>query len=141
MTYSFSGIDFMDKTFASWSFDRNGLPHLIGTRCRRCSHFHFPPIQTCRVCLSDETETVNFGREGTLYSFAIVHVSALGFEAPYAIGYVDLEHGIRLYTLLTGREKQQFETGIKMELSIKKIKADEKGNDVIGYTYSPITEG
>ena len=140
ITSTIIGIILMNETLESWSFDPNGFPHLIGTKCRKCDHFHFPPAQTCRVCLADETEAVDFGREGTLYSYSIVHVASLGFEAPYAIGYVDLDHRIRLYTLLTKRENQEFRTGMKMELSISKIKTDEKGNDVTGYIYRPKTE-
>ena len=127
----------MDNAFGNWSLDEKGLPYLIGTQCGRCKEFHFPPSQTCRTCLSDETEAVHFGRKGVLYSFSIIHVPSLGFESPYAIGYVDLNYGTRLYTLLSEWENQKLENGMEMELAINRIKKDENGHDVTGYTYRP----
>ena len=120
-----------------WSYDENGKPCLIGNRCQECHEFHFPPVTNCKRCLGQKFEYIPFGRKGRLYTYSIIEVSSLGFEAPYAIGYIDLGFGIRLYSMITDWKAGELENGISMELVITKIRKDSEGNDVKGYAYRP----
>ncbi len=130
----------MQNAFPHWSKNGESGPYLIGTQCRECDLFHFPPSGIWRDCLNEEVEIVHFGKVGTLYSFSTIHVSSLGFEAPYAIGYVDLDHGIRLYSLIVDWQGTELKDGMEMELVIGIIRKDERGNDVEGYAFRPLKQ-
>lgn len=126
------------EALAAWSVDKMGKPYLIGRKCQGCEKFHFPPVDNCSECLSDRLKSVQFGRKGRLYTYSIIEVSSLGFEAPYAIGYIDLDQGIRLYSMITEWKAEELKNGRSMELVITKIRKDAEGNDVKGYAYRPI---
>ena len=130
----------MQNAFPHWSRNGESGPYLIGTQCRECDLFHFPPSGICRNCLNDDMEIVHFGKVGTLYSFSVIHVSSMGFQAPYVIGYVDLDHGIRMYSLIIDWQGMDLKNGAKMELVISVIKRDENGNDVEGYAFRPVKQ-
>ena len=74
------------------------------TRCGACGRLSFPPKPLCRGCWSESVEWVELEPRGTLYTFTRVHVvpGAFRAEAPYAIGVVDLDKGVRLLCRLFG---------------------------------------
>ena len=78
-------------------------------------------------------------RIGWLYTYYVSMVAPLGFQAPFAAGYIDLPEGVRVYAPLTGFELTgaNLPLGTKMELVIGKIYEDEHGADVIGYKFRP----
>ncbi len=129
--------ELLDQKPAVWTADPGKAPCLIGTRCKRCRHFHFPPINRCTQCLSIELENVPFGRSGTLYSYSVIQISSLGFKAPYAVGYIDLDEGVRLLAPIVEWQDAGLSSGKKMELVVGKVKQDADGNDVEGYMYRP----
>ena len=51
-----------------------GAGVLMGQRCRRCQVCVFGPAVFCQACSSDDLESVQLGRQGTLYSFTVVRV-------------------------------------------------------------------
>jgi len=74
------------------------------TRCGDCSAFSFPPRNLCRACWSRTVHWVDLAPRGRLYSFTRVHVvpGAFAADAPYAIGIVDLDDGVRLMCRMLG---------------------------------------
>ena len=125
-----------EKLFGLSAGEEN-FPYLIGKRCKGCGEFLFPPLSICKKCLSDQLHEVHFGREGKLYSYSIVRFAPQGFKGPYAIGYIDLEGGLRLFSMICDWEESELVTGKDMELVITNIRSDEKGDAVLGYAYRP----
>lgn len=118
-------------------------PYLIGSKCRRCGYTCFPIKQVCVRCLRDDCmEEVQFGPNGFLDSFAVIHIAPPGFSAPYIQGYVKLENGPKIFTLISGCEPNDdaLKLGQRMELVIEKIREDENGNNVIGWRFKPEKE-
>ena len=76
-----------------------GVWALVGTCCQNCGDLVFPPVAGCLECGSEKCEPVPVANEGILYAFTTIHVSA-SRPTPYAIGYVDLDDGIRVLTPL-----------------------------------------
>ena len=70
-------------------------PVLSGVRCRACEHPVAVRVPRCPRC-SGETESASFGPDGVLWSTTTFYVSSGEREAPYTLGYVDLDHGPRL---------------------------------------------
>ncbi len=77
---------------------------LLGTRCDACGTTSFPPRNLCRGCWARSVRWVDLAATGSLYSYTRVHVAPGAFrgEAPYAIGLVDLDDGVRLMCRLVG---------------------------------------
>ena len=77
---------------------------LTTTRCAECGGLGFPPRNLCRACWSRSLDWVTLAPGGRLYSFTRVHVAPGAFraDAPYAIGMVDLDDGVRLMCRLVG---------------------------------------
>ncbi len=110
---------------------------LLGSKCESCGAHFFPVREACSGCLHDELETVRFSTTGTLYTFSVVRQSTPEFEVPYALGYLDLPEGVRVMAQLTGREPEDYEIGMEMELVVEPFGVDEDGNEMAGYRFRP----
>jgi hypothetical protein len=78
---------------------------LTTTRCRSCGHLTFPPKVLCPGCWGRDLEWVDLRGRGRLASFTEVCVAPSYFqaEAPYVLGLVDLEEGVRVLTRIQAR--------------------------------------
>ena len=130
------------KSFRPVEFELtgDGDGFLLGSRCGNCSAHFYPVRQACSGCLHTEMETVRFSTTGTLYTYSVVRQSTPDFEVPYALGYVDLLEGVRVMAQLTGREPEDYEIGMEMELVVEPFGVDEDGNEMAGFRFQP-TEG
>lgn len=126
-----------EKNF-SWPLEENQVPYLIGNRCPLCGNFHFPKALACTKCLSEKLEEIHFGRNGKLYSSSIIQISSMGITAPYAIGYIDVDEGQRLFAMIINWKKDDLKSGRNMELTITKIREDASCGRVIGFAYRPV---
>jgi len=79
-------------------WDALGKGQFLTTRCKNCQAQTFPPKVTCPHCWSSDLDWVEPGISGKLYSWTRVHAAPAVFVdiAPYALGIVDLDCGIRL---------------------------------------------
>ena len=77
---------------------------LRSTRCDDCALLGFPPRNLCRACWSRRVSWTDLASGGVLYSYTRVHVAPTAFraDAPYAIGLVDLDDGVRLMCRMVG---------------------------------------
>lgn len=104
--------------FAEGIFRADGaLTELVGSRCPTCGARHFPARAHCPDDMA-ETETVNLGGSGTLYSATVVRTKPpFGLPAPYAVGYVDLDdHPLRIFMLLDPVHAEDFRIGMALDL-------------------------
>jgi len=113
-------------------------PHLIGSKCKFCGEYFFPKRVICPNCLKDETpEEVILSNKGKLYTYCIVKAAPLGFSAPYAVGYVDLPEGLRIFSPIAEGDRGKLKLGLELELIVDKIREDETGQAVYGYKFKP----
>ena len=61
--------------------------------------------------------------KGTLYSFTDIHVAPPGFEdlAPYMIGVIELDEGVRMMTPLLGITMDDAQLGMRMKVCWQKL--------------------
>ena len=61
--------------------------------------------------------------KGTLYSFTDIHVAPPGFEdlAPYMIGVIELDEGVRMMTPLQGITMEDAKLGMRMRVCWQKL--------------------
>lgn len=114
-------------------------PALLGHRCKICGQVFFPKRFICPECFVEGTlEEMRLSGKGKLYTFCVLERGPLGFDTPYAVGYVDLPEGLRIYSLLTEANREALKIGMDMELVIEGIRKDSAGNEIIGYKFKPM---
>lgn len=117
-------------------------PAIIGTKCRKCGQYSFPPRVICMNCFSEDLEKTELSNVGKLYSFTVVRTPRRGFTVPYALGHIDLPEGVRITTQIVdvdlSKVEEELKTGMDMELILGKIRTDAEGNDLISYQFKPL---
>jgi len=70
------------------------------TICDDCEKLTFPPKTFCPHCWSTKTRWTSLSGRGRLYSQTMIHAAPAIFrdEAPYRVGIVDLDEGLRIAT-------------------------------------------
>jgi len=116
-------------------------PRLIGSRCRACGEHFFPQRLTCAKCLSEDTEQVQLGPRGRLYTHTFLYAPGFGEQASatpgYAVGQIDLREGPRVQSLLIG-ERGAFRIGMEMELALESVGEDKQGRKILMYRFRPV---
>jgi len=110
---------------------------LLANRCRMCHQIFFPKALFCLSCLTEDMEEVQLSRRGKLYSYTIGHMPSLHFQPPYAIGYVEMPEGVKVFAPLKTTEDKPLKIGMEMEVVIEKL-WEENNNEVIGYTFKAV---
>jgi uncharacterized OB-fold protein len=110
---------------------------LTANKCKSCGQIFFPKAAYCLSCLGEDMEEVKLSRRGKLYTYTIGRLPSMHFESPYAIGYVDLPEGVRVFAPLVMMEDKPLQIGMDMEVTIDKL-WQEEDNEIIGYRFKPV---
>jgi uncharacterized OB-fold protein len=70
---------------------------LLGSECGSCGRRSWPSRSVCERCGSVITAEVRFAPTASLLSFTTVHVPREGIPAPYVLGLIELEPGVRIH--------------------------------------------
>jgi uncharacterized OB-fold protein len=91
---------------------------LAAGKCLKCGKIHLPPRPLCDNCFSQEFEWLEISGKGKLLTYTIIHIAPQQFQAlaPYAVGIVQLENGLKLPGMISGIAQEQLKIG--MELTI-----------------------
>jgi uncharacterized protein len=90
-------------TAAFWAGTREA--RLLIQKCAACGYLRWPPGPACPECLSPEAEWTQVRPTGTLLTYCVYHRAfskAFAGDIPYAVGYVQLDDGPRMYGTMTG---------------------------------------
>lgn len=92
---------------------------LVVPRCEDCGRHSFPPMPSCPLCGSRHVSPDEVSGDGTIYSWATVHIAlSPAFEAdvPYTVLVVDLREGGRLMgRFLDGDARPQAGASVRFE--------------------------
>ena len=90
---------------------------LMAGKCQNCGKIHLPPRPLCDKCFSQEFKWEEIAGKGKLLTYTTIHVAPQQFQhlAPYAVGIIQLENGLKLPGMITLTPKQLH---IGMELTI-----------------------
>lgn len=113
---------------------------LLGARCRQCGQIIFPGREACLNCLGHDLEPICLSRNGKLYTYTIVHMPSEHFTPPYAVGWIELPEGVRVFSQIRGWQEYPLEIGMDMTLHFEKL-WDEEEKEVVGYVFRPSTNG
>ena len=108
---------------------------LMGSRCKDCGAFSFPPRADCEDCMSGNFEFVELSGKSTLQTFTKIVAAPTGFEdvVPYTVGVVDLEEGGRALAWF-GDTVQEDKIEIGMDLQVVPQIFDEEENIKVYYS-------
>jgi len=123
--------------------EKDGQIRLIGSECPLCKRVYFPARRICPDCLDDNRpmETKFLSSVGKISSFSVAQVAPSGYQVPHVQAYIDLEEGVRLFSLLVeyGDEKK-IRNGLTAEMVAVKIGEDQQGRGRLSYRFRPIFE-
>jgi len=118
-----------------WGRDASGA-YLIGGRCRKCNGYALGIREFCPHCSAQNTlQEDRIGRTGRLYSATVVHQGPSGFKAPYRVGYVDIEGGVRIFAHIENGAAGP-KVGETVELNIDARMTDREGQPMTIPVYS-----
>jgi len=81
---------------------------LVGGKCRKCGKIHLPPRPLCDNCFSEDFDWVEIPEKGRLLTYTVIHVAPPQFQkmAPYAVGIVELENGLKIPGIIRVPQEQ-----------------------------------
>ena len=109
-------------------------------KCKKCGHINFPARLICPECGTKEFETIRLGGRGKLETFTVIHTAPDGFAdlAPYAVGIVQLEEGVKILAQITDCNPAEIKIGDKLITKFRRINEEGKtGMIMYGYKFVP----
>jgi len=89
---------------------------LLGGKCRKCATVYLPPRPMCGNCYSKEFDWIEIPTKGKLSTYTVIHIAPAQFQsmAPYAIGIVQLENGLKLPGMIRSVPLEQIKVGMDL---------------------------
>jgi len=89
---------------------------LMAGKCLKCGKMHLPPRPLCDNCYSTNFEWVEAPKNGKLLTYTVIHIAPTQFQnlAPYAVGIVELENGLRIPGMIQGASQDQLKIGMPL---------------------------
>lgn len=117
-----------------WGVDQQGAYLIVGN-CRDCGGSALGVREFCPHChAEDSMEAQRQGRRGRLYTATVIHQAPPGFEAPYRVGYVDIDGGVRIFAHIDDGQDAPI-IGDQVELTVVPVKTDPEGAHLTGPHY------
>ncbi|MEM2104497.1 MAG: Zn-ribbon domain-containing OB-fold protein [Candidatus Bathyarchaeia archaeon] len=129
------------QPFTIEQFYRNiNEKRLIGGKCRKCGKVHLPPRPLCDNCLSTEFEWVELPRKGQLLTYTVIHVAPTQFQsvAPYAVGIVQLEQGVKIPGMIKGITPDKIKVGMFLQMEFEETVTTQEWPQWSRYYFKPI---
>ncbi|UCG29040.1 MAG: Zn-ribbon domain-containing OB-fold protein [Bacteroidales bacterium] len=105
-------------------------------KCRKCERIFFPGRLVCPECGHTGFDMVKLSGKGKLHTFTVIRTAPSGFTdfAPYAVGIVELDEGIRILGQITDCDPDSLQTGDRLTSKFRRMN-DEGKTGMIMYSY------
>ncbi len=105
-------------------------------KCSGCSKIFFPPRLVCDACGSKTFETQVLAQTGVVETFTIIEVAPSGFtdEAPYAVGIIKLDDGVKVTAQIADCKPEELKLGDKVRLEFRKV-TEDGASGILHYGY------
>lgn len=114
---------------------------LEAVKCKKCGAILFPPRLICPECKSREFEKTKLAEKGKLLTYTIIRVPPHQYvdQAPYAVGIVELDDGVKLTGQIVDCDFENLEIGQRVKIEFRKI-YDEGEAGILCYGYKFVPE-
>lgn len=109
-------------------------------KCLKCGFICFPPRLICPNCHTREFDSVVLAQNGKVVTHTIIRVPPHPFvdQAPYAMGIVELDDGVKLTGQIVDCGFDELKTGFRVKVEFRKIYQEgEAGVIYYGYKFVP----
>jgi len=112
---------------------------LMGGKCRKCGKVHLPSRPLCDNCFSKEFEWIEVPQKGKLLTYTVIHVAPTQFQgmAPYAVGIVQLENGVKIPGMVRGVALEQIKIGMRLTIDFGECVATQPWPQWPRYYFKP----
>lgn len=110
------------------------------SRCTGCGKIFFPPRLVCSACGSREFEPTKLAESGKLLTYTVIHTPPQPFvdQAPYAMGIVELDDGVRITGQVVDCDFSDLAVGKRVKLEFRRIHQDGLAGVIFyGYKFVP----
>jgi len=113
---------------------------LMAGKCKKCRKVQLPPRPMCDNCFSKEFEWIEIPQKGKLLTYTVIHVAPTQFQemAPYAVGIVQLENGLRIPGMIRGVALEQMEVGMPLTINFGEYPATQQWPQWPRYYFKPM---
>jgi uncharacterized OB-fold protein len=114
---------------------------LEANKCKKCGFVSFPPRLICPQCRNREFEEAKLADKGKVLTFTVIRVPPRQFvdQAPYAVGIVELDDGVKLTGQIVDCDFEDLKIGQRVKIEFRKI-FDEGEAGIICYGYKFVPE-
>jgi uncharacterized OB-fold protein len=113
---------------------------LMGGKCRKCGKIHLPPRPLCDNCLSTDFEWIELPKTGRLLTYTIIHVAPTQFQsmAPYAVGIIQLENGVKIPGMIKDVSFDKIKIGMPLEIEFEETSQTQQWPQWPRYCFKPV---
>ena len=105
--------------------------NLVGSHCKNCDAFYFPPREICPKCRrKGKMERYKFKGTGKILTYTIVHRPNSVGRSPYILAIIELDEGTRMLSEVICKPEEVSE-GMKVRAVFRKL--GEEGEEGIIY--------
>ena len=96
---------------------------VMGTRCKDCGVFFFPPRADCYQCLKSDMEWIEVSGTGKLRSYSKLEYAPVGFgdDLPYSIALLDYGDYKIFGRIASGIPEEDIEIGMEMKTEVNNL--------------------
>jgi uncharacterized OB-fold protein len=113
---------------------------LEANKCETCDTKFFPPRLLCPQCKRRDLVPVKLAEKGKIITYTIIRVPPHQFvdQAPYAMGVVELDDGVKLTAQIVDCDFEELKVGQRVKVEFRKIfQQGESGIICYGYKFVP----
>jgi uncharacterized protein len=113
---------------------------LMAGKCIKCGKIHLPPRPICDNCYGIEFAWTEIKGKGKLLTYTVIHVAPPQFQAlaPYAVGIVQLESGLKLPGMVSGIPHERITVGMELVIDFKACSAGQTWPQWQRYCFKPV---
>ncbi len=143
LQFTYIGVNeiMSEQTFTIEQFYKNILQgKLLGAKCQKCGKLHLPPRPLCDNCFSKEFKWVELSNKGKLLTYTVIYVAPTQFQgmAPYAVGIIELEDGVRIPGMIRGVAPEQIKIGMSLVMDFGTCTATQQWPQWPRYFFKPL---
>lgn len=109
-------------------------------KCTNCGYVCFPPRLVCPKCGNRAFNKIKLADAGKILTYTIIRVAPHQFvdQAPYAVGIVELDDGVKLTGQIVDCAFEELSIGKRVKIEFRKLMEEgEAGILCYGYKFVP----